>query len=336
LTPQLLLHTTFWFLTLPPSPFREIHCIYHSKIASDDYPILKTVHSIPSHLPLEPPQLHSTKGGDKIHGAPPLLLPSLRHENHFTCLECALIILITSFIPSISSTSQPSRKRGRNGTSDEPAPSKRKLRASARDLPLPNHDSNDDEEGLANKDIIVKSYTSYLRNYHISTYRRLKQEFETISVLFNEMKAASGETNTRSASNAARTLVREVVKTFEKWLDYLDKTMRIISEDIQGDASQTAYSWDGYLVQKLVRRKWKAYEGLVEGFEATSFRGELPEPQIDKEDLVPLLNELPTMLSNIERHQWLFGKYRSQVYPYVLCPVTVPGRHLVGYHHQPQ
>jgi hypothetical protein len=63
LTPQLLLHTTFWFLTLPPSPFREIHCIYHSKIASDDYPILKTVHSIPSHLPLEPPQLHSTKGG---------------------------------------------------------------------------------------------------------------------------------------------------------------------------------------------------------------------------------------------------------------------------------
>jgi hypothetical protein len=56
------------------------------------------------------------------------------------------------------------------------------------------------------------------------------------------MKAASGETNTRSASNAARTLVREVVKTFEKWLDYLDKTMRIISEDIQGDASQTTYS----------------------------------------------------------------------------------------------
>jgi hypothetical protein len=210
-----------------------------------------------------------------------------------------------SFIPSISSTSQPSRKRGRNGTSDEPAQSKRKLRASARDLPLPNHDSNDDEEGLADKDIIVKSYTSYLRNYHISSYRRLKQEFETISVLFNEMKAASGETNTRSASNAARTLVREVVKTFEKWLDYLDKTMRIISEDIQGHASQTAYSWDGYLVQKLVRRKWKAYEGLVEGFEATSFRGELPEPQIDKEDLVPLLNELPTMLRNIERHQWL-------------------------------
>src|SRR5277367_1000693 len=50
----------FWFPTLPPSPFREIHFIYHSKIASDDYPILKTVHSIPSHLPLEPPQLHST------------------------------------------------------------------------------------------------------------------------------------------------------------------------------------------------------------------------------------------------------------------------------------
>jgi hypothetical protein len=116
-----------------------------------------------------------------------------------------------------------------------------------------------------------------------------------MSVLFNETRAASGETNTRSAANAARNLVREVVRTFEKLLGYLDKTMRIIS-DIQGDASQTTYSWDGYLVQKLVRRKWKFYGELVEGFEATTFRGELPEPQIDKEDLIPLRNELPTML----------------------------------------
>jgi hypothetical protein len=96
------------------------------------------------------------------------------------------------------------------------------------------------------------------------------------------MEAASGETSTRSAPNAARTLVREVVRTFEKWLDYLDKTMRIISDDIQGDASQTAYSWDGYLVQKLVRRKWKAYEGLVEGFEATSFRGDFQNRRLTR------------------------------------------------------
>ena len=43
----------------------------------------------------------------------------------------------------------------------------------------------------------------------------------------------------------------------------------------------------------------------MEGFEATSFRGKLPELQIDREDLVPLLNELLTMRRNIERHQWL-------------------------------
>lgn len=200
--------------------------------------------------------------------------------------------------------SQPSRKRGRNCTSDELALPKRKLRTPAWDSPLPNCDSNDDE-GLVDKDIIVKNYTSHLRNYHISTYRRLMQEFEKISVLPNEMKATGGETNTSSASNAARTLVREVVRTFENWLDYLDKTIRIILEDLQGDASQTTYSWDGYLVQKLVRRKGKAYEELVERFEATSFRGKLPEVQVDKEDLVPLLNELPTMLRNIERNQWL-------------------------------
>jgi hypothetical protein len=208
------------------------------------------------------------------------------------------------YIASNSPISRPSRKRGRNGTSDELALPKRKLRTPARDSPLPNGDSNDDE-GLADKDIIVKNYTSYLRNYHISTYRRLKQEFEKISVLPNEMKATGGETNTSSASNAARTFVREVVRTFEKWLDYLNKTIRIISANLQGDASQTTYSWDGYLVQKLVRRKWKAYEELVGRFEATSFQGKLPEPQIDKEDLVPLLNELPTMLRNIERNQWL-------------------------------
>src|SRR6266536_1806111 len=102
MTPQLLLHTPFWFLTLPPSSFREIHWIYHSKIASDDYPILKTVHSIPSHLPLD--RLSFTVQAISLRylfyqGLPVWQQTYSGHENHFTCLECALIILITLVYP---------------------------------------------------------------------------------------------------------------------------------------------------------------------------------------------------------------------------------------------